>query len=404
MFCGDDSSKYLNDPIYGHIKLQDYVCKIIDTPQFQRLRYLKQLGTTYFVFPGAVHTRFEHCIGVSHLANTLVTRLRDYQPELGITERDIKCVTIAGLCHDLGHGPFSHVFEYSFMDRLSPSVNWSHENSSETMLEYLISDNKIESDKLFLFDIVSNQTSGADVDKFDFILRDCYYVGLKSSYDCSRLILSSRVIDQHICYEEKEYFNVYELFHTRYTSAIEFMLTDAMLKANEHLEISKSASDPKRFLYLTDGIIEEIAKNSTKELESSRSIIHKMKKRNLYKLVSEALFLPLDIEKVGQDWISPEKLCEKKPKNSNLNPNDIRISWNFIHFGKKKENPVDYVNFYTKKEPTKAFRIPINKKMLCYPTTFGEHVLRIFVCDSAKMSDCKTAFENLITSINIPLY
>lgn len=82
-----------------------------DTPQFQRLRDLKQLGVTHFIFPGASHHRFEHSIGVSVLANRVINGLKFRQPELDVSERDIKCVTLAGLCHDLGHGPFSHAFE-----------------------------------------------------------------------------------------------------------------------------------------------------------------------------------------------------------------------------------------------------------------------------------------------------
>ncbi|XP_023931442.1 deoxynucleoside triphosphate triphosphohydrolase SAMHD1-like [Lingula anatina] len=94
--------KVFNDPIHGHIELHPLCVRIIDTPQFQRLRYLKQLGGAYYVFPGATHNRFEHSIGVCYLAGRLVRELKDRQPELKITEQDILCVQIAGLCHDLG--------------------------------------------------------------------------------------------------------------------------------------------------------------------------------------------------------------------------------------------------------------------------------------------------------------
>lgn len=109
--------KILNDPVHGHVQLDQWQLRVIDTPQFQRLRDLKQLGTSYHVFPGGSHNRFEHSIGVSYLANNLVSRLAESQPELGIDERDIRCVTLAGLCHDLGHGPFSHVFDHEFIPR-----------------------------------------------------------------------------------------------------------------------------------------------------------------------------------------------------------------------------------------------------------------------------------------------
>lgn len=100
--------KVVADPIHQTIPLDDQVVKMIDTPEFQRLRDLKQLGTTCFVFPGASHNRFEHSIGVSHVSRQFIDHLHFEQPELGITDNERMYVRIAGLCHDLGHGPFSH--------------------------------------------------------------------------------------------------------------------------------------------------------------------------------------------------------------------------------------------------------------------------------------------------------
>jgi HD superfamily phosphohydrolase len=132
--------KVFNDPIHGHIQLSDVDISIIDTPQFQRLRELRQLGVSYLVFPGASHNRFEHSIGVCHLAGRWAKFLQQEQPELRITASDIKCVRIAGLCHDLGHGPFSHLFDNHVMAILRPELNWTHEQASEEMFDYLISE------------------------------------------------------------------------------------------------------------------------------------------------------------------------------------------------------------------------------------------------------------------------
>ncbi|KAF6714557.1 Deoxynucleoside triphosphate triphosphohydrolase SAMHD1, partial [Oryzias melastigma] len=98
---GDKFGKVFNDSIHGHVELHPLLVKIIDTPQFQRLRNLKQLGGGYLVYPGASHNRFEHSIGVAYLAGVLAKTLQENQPELKITVRDILCVQIAGLCHDL---------------------------------------------------------------------------------------------------------------------------------------------------------------------------------------------------------------------------------------------------------------------------------------------------------------
>jgi len=100
-----------NDPVHGLMHLPAIVKVIVDTMTFQRMRHIKQLGTCHFVYPGATHTRFFHSIGTSFLAHELVKSLRQRQPELGITDRDALCVTLAALCHDLGHPMFSHMFE-----------------------------------------------------------------------------------------------------------------------------------------------------------------------------------------------------------------------------------------------------------------------------------------------------
>lgn len=130
-----------NDPIHQSIQLDELTVRIIDTPQFQRLGKLKQLGTCSFVFRGATHTRFEHSIGVAYLSEKFVKHLQDNQPELNITRSDVLCVKIAGLCHDLGHGPFSHVFDGVFLS--SMKKNWKHEQGSVNMLRYLLKINEI---------------------------------------------------------------------------------------------------------------------------------------------------------------------------------------------------------------------------------------------------------------------
>ena len=93
--------------------------KVIDTPEFQRLREIKQLGALYFVFPSAVHSRFEHCIGTAYLCQMYMDKLIENNPEEyplpDIAKESRIEVTLAGLLHDIGHGPFSHMFDNEFM-------------------------------------------------------------------------------------------------------------------------------------------------------------------------------------------------------------------------------------------------------------------------------------------------
>ncbi|XP_020638071.2 deoxynucleoside triphosphate triphosphohydrolase SAMHD1 [Pogona vitticeps] len=290
-----DIMKVFNDPIHGHIEMHPLLVKIIDTPQFQRLRYIKQLGGTYYVFPGASHNRFEHSLGVGHLAGCLVRALQERQPELNINQRDILCVQIAGLCHDLGHGPFSHMFDGRFIPLARPDFKWKHEKTSVDMFEHLISSNKLgqvmeyygldlnedmdfikeqiagpidterenfswpyrgrPEEKSFLYEIVANKRNGIDVDKWDYFARDCHHLGIQNNFDYERFIKFARVCQvkkqKHICTRDKEVGNLYDMFHTRNClhrrayqhkvgNIIETMITDALLKADPHITIKGS--------------------------------------------------------------------------------------------------------------------------------------------------------------------
>uniref|UniRef100_A0A8D2Q4T0 Deoxynucleoside triphosphate triphosphohydrolase SAMHD1 n=1 Tax=Varanus komodoensis TaxID=61221 RepID=A0A8D2Q4T0_VARKO len=286
-----------NDPVHGHIEMHPLLVRIIDTPQFQRLRYIKQLGGSYYVFPGATHNRFEHSLGVSHLAGRLVQTLQERQPELLIDQRDILCVQIAGLCHDLGHGPFSHMFDGRFIPLACPGLKWKHEQASVQMFEHLIMSNKLKSameyyglklnedidfikeliagpieakpgvlntwpyrgrskEKSFLYEIVANKRSGIDVDKWDYFARDCHHLGIQNNFDYERFIKFARVclVDEEkcICTRDKEVGNMYDMFHTRnclhrrayqhkVSNIIETMITDAFLKADPYIRIKGSA-------------------------------------------------------------------------------------------------------------------------------------------------------------------
>ncbi|NXU11443.1 SAMH1 triphosphohydrolase, partial [Pardalotus punctatus] len=340
-----------NDPIHGHIEIHPLLVRIIDTPQFQRLRYIKQLGGTYFVFPGASHNRFEHSLGVGYLAGCLVRTLKERQPELDITQRDILCVEIAGLCHDLGHGPFSHMFDGRFIPLARPGLKWKHETASVQMFEHLITSNKLEEvmksyglileedmlfikeqiggpidenacanswpyrgrpkEKSFLYEIVANKKNGIDVDKWDYFARDCHHLGIPNNFDHKRLLVFPRVCEvkdqKHICTRDKEAGNLYDMFHTRNclhrrayqhkTGNIIEIITEALQKADKYFEIrgsggkvyriSTAMEDMEAYTKLTDSIYLEILHSSRPELEEAREILRKIERRELYKCLGE---------------------------------------------------------------------------------------------------------------------
>ncbi|KAI9512761.1 HD-domain/PDEase-like protein [Russula earlei] len=318
----------INDNLHGYVTLGPHVWSVVDTKHFQRLRYIKQLGVSYYVWPGASHNRFEHSLGVAYLARQMVLHLKNSQPELDITDRDVKCVELAGLCHDLGHGPWSHVWDGTYIPKalkagfLPKDRNWQHEDASEMMFDDMmkqydldISEKDVEfikaliagdwtrcsDEKSFLFDIVANKRNGIDVDKFDYIARDTRAIGDNQNLSLTRLINSARVIENQICYDIKDANQIYELCYTRFSlhkriynhktaKAIENMIVDAMLAAEPYLKIASQINDPKKYLGLTDDIRTEIQRSQAPELAEAQSILERIQNRDLYRCVDYKVF------------------------------------------------------------------------------------------------------------------
>tara|TARA_Y100001970_G_scaffold291964_1_gene431278 strand:- start:460 stop:1653 length:1194 start_codon:yes stop_codon:yes gene_type:complete len=222
------------DPIHGFITITKLMKYFINTEEFQRLRDLKQLGATTFVFPSANHTRFEHSIGVSHLAGLMIESLKKNGLD-SITERNIELCRIAGLLHDIGHGPFSHLYDDYVKDSQEPD----HEERGCTIIRNMVKNYKIplkdyevddilkmihpsDDDKFhWKYQIVANKINQLDVDKLDYIQRDCFYLGMKCSGEYSRIINDATVfnIDDSksiITWPNKLQYEIFQLFATRY--------------------------------------------------------------------------------------------------------------------------------------------------------------------------------------------
>jgi len=430
--------KIINDPIHGHISLEKDLIKIVDTCHFQRLRDLKQLGSCYYVFPGASHNRFEHCIGVSHLAGELLDRFRSKQKELEITDREAHLVRVAALCHDLGHGPFSHVFDNEFIPRVKPNTEWQHEKASLLMLEHMIETNNLDyskddvkfigdlimgdqnvthsdipatheymygkDEKKFLWQIVANKTNSVDVDKFDYLARDSYNLGLKTSYDFTRIMKFSKVVGGEICYSAKEAYNLYEMFHTRYSlhkqiythrvgKAVEYMITDALVAADSFLKISDCIEHPEEYMTMTDCLLRQIEFSKAPELAESRAIIQRLRKRDLYKFVDEALLYSKFTKKV-----TAADILYHQDSNYNLSESDVIVHDLKTNYAMKDRNPVDYCKFYSSgsKDP---FYLEKDSVSLLIPDKFQERFIRLYVRDKDNLEPARIAFANWVRSL-----
>uniref|UniRef100_A0A3P9DMV3 HD/PDEase domain-containing protein n=1 Tax=Maylandia zebra TaxID=106582 RepID=A0A3P9DMV3_9CICH len=414
-------TQVFNDPIHGHIELPPLLVKIIDTPQFQRLRKIKQLGGGYYVFPGASHNRFEHSVGVGHLAGELVKALRAKQleePSLNseslINDRDVLCVQIAGLCHDLGKS--YTVFQY-YMHYIE-DVRWlhHHEDASILMFDHLVDDNKLtpvmneyglitegdnendlvfikemikgsvknnsplnelykgrNNEKSFLYEIVANKQNGIDVDKFDYFARDCHHLGIQNNFDHRRFIVFARVCNVdgqlHICSRDKEMANLYDMFHTRnslHRRAYQHRVKMAVEIICLYMHFICSVCS-------VDEVIEQIlhygaCSSTPSSLEEAAQIIQRIMCRDLYQLVGEIKVAKFD-------------------------------------YGKNNEDPIrNYTYFYSKFNPTIGFKIKPEEVSNLLPECFSEKHIRVYWKrrNDKRLEDAKKCFIRFIAICSAP--
>jgi HD superfamily phosphohydrolase len=357
----------------------------------------------------------------------LVERFAKLQPELEVSERDIRVVRLAGLCHDLGHGAFSHAFE-DWVRTRTGNAEWTHEEMSQRMVEYLIDDNHIDyprddvrfllslisgerpstsSEKAFLYEIVSNKRNSIDVDKFDYIARDSKHVGLRSGFDHERLISLSRVINDEICFYEKADFQVYELFRTRYSlfkqvyshrvsKGIEYMIGDAMTLADDYLGISQSVNDIQQYSLLTDSILRTIQCSTTPELAEARAIVRLIGRREVYKCVGEFI-VPQSKCPHFPAKVYPKDIITCQPSGElDLQESDIIVHNFKMNYAMAENNPVDHVHFFAKAEPEASFTIPREQVSVLLPEVFSEQYLRVYCRQKEKAQQAHLAFQNYL--------
>ncbi|CAI9729849.1 Hypothetical predicted protein [Octopus vulgaris] len=341
---------------------------IMNTTQFQRLRNIKQLGLVYYVYPSASHNRFEHCLGTCHLAGKMIRHLKQQDPDLPISDRDMLCVEIAALCHNLGHGPFSYAFQKIINQHREENggEKWENKNATCKMLDHLLEKNphineELKSDEIdfikdiiigetrnsqkpkFFYQIVNNTGYKIDVNQWDYLARDSHFLGIGKSFDHGRILKTSKVIDGEICYRDKTLVNFYDMFYSLYRlhkaayqhkTVLLFnkLLGEAFRSADKHLKIFEKVDDMKKFTYFTDSILEEILKNENNEgLKEAQSKLESMFYR-CYK------YRGTDKDGNNRDGDQEKIFCEAN-----------------LDYGAGEENPLEKIPFYKKGEK-KSFK------------------------------------------------
>ena len=333
----------IKDPVHGYVYITEAEKNIIDSYPMQRLRRLRQLAGSEYVYPGANHTRFEHCLGVMYLADQVLVN-----PNISrvVSDEEVDVCRISALLHDAGHGPFSHIFEHLLIKVLEKT----HEDITSWIIERSEVGDKLSKTgfnpkevatlavgklhkpgRAFLDQIIS---SAVDVDKQDFIVRDTYHTGAEYGFiDVYRLIHALDVLGENLSVElgalsALEAFMIARIesfksiyFH-RVGRAAQIMLATAMEKANDELGLT-SFKSPEEYLALDDYTVW----SALKKCKASKDIIADLERRRMLKCAYERTFYEKDtmISNIFGRESYRRQMQIEIAKEANVNPESVII-------------------------------------------------------------------------------
>jgi HD superfamily phosphohydrolase len=339
----------IRDPIHGYIKITKEERELIDSIFVQRLRRIHQLAGAYLVYPGGVHSRFEHVLGTMHVAGLIGQSVAG---KAGLRDDDIQELRIAALLHDVGHGPFSHLFE----EVLSEKTDLSHEDISQRIVsESDIADvlrrNGYQPSKMsnlcvgkskgqpFLNQVIAG---GLSADMMDYLLRDTYFTGVEyGKVDIQRVIDSLGVSnDGHLMLERAALYAFealliarYEMFKAVYfhrtVRAAELMLAHSMTLADKELRLT-DLSRIDRVLRLTDEVVlQQLAdlEPHTPELKMAQKLAANYMQRRLVKCVFEKVMQRKDrtIQRIFSKKRFRDELASDIAQSAGVKPEHIYV-------------------------------------------------------------------------------
>jgi|SaaInlStandDraft_4_1057021.scaffolds.fasta_scaffold02926_3 HD superfamily phosphohydrolase len=428
------------DSVHEYIYLTKFASIIIDNKRFHRLRNLNQLGTCKYVYPNATHSRFEHSLGTYHLAGKIlqtlpaqsankqidsylssIPELKHYYLEVYNNEVHpldmyvCELIKIAALCHDLGHGPFSHVFDDVFMltSQYKHHQSATHEHRSGILLRMIINENEqlkniVHENEIqfminlinpssehqgFIYQIVSNCQTSLDVDKFDYLQRDIYTLNFPAKINLGTLIEQVRIIDNNFTYPEQAINDILNLFSTRHklhllvynhkvVLSTQLMIVKIFKYMDKILNISKSITDMDIFCNMTDGYIlnsvnfiynnmlSTYGPEDAENIVNAYNVLNALETRTLYSLIYNST--------------STSKLDVDKYIDMLYDKDDIICVQNKIGFvSGNKPNPLDSIYLYTTKNITKSTKLTLDKQYknditMLTPQLYQEHLTLIY--------------------------
>ena len=309
----------LRDPVWNNIRIDELTLRLVDTEVFQRLRYVRQLGWTYLVYPGATHSRFEHALGTHHLSRRTLALLCEAENSVSISEEEQNVVRAAALLHDVGHYPFSHALEEIGAQH--------HEDVARPLIiegnvASLLSSKLGTDAPARVFDLIRGRSesplqgliSGSlDLDKIEYLKRDAFMCGVPyGEIDVDRLTNSLVIVDDPdtgrnaLGVQEKAlsalesllfakyqmYRNVYWHHAVRSATAMYKRLVEDAVKAGV-VDVDSLAR------HTDEGLLHTLEKKGPPPLLTA------LKERRLYKRAAEWPAAELDVERV--EWIATDR-------------------------------------------------------------------------------------------------
>lgn len=406
-----NKKKIINDPVYGFITIPDeFIFDLIEHPYVQRLRRIKQLGMTHYVYPGALHTRFHHVIGAMHLMTQAISVIR--KKGHPISKDEERSVLIAILLHDIGHGPFSHALEYDIVNSVS------HEKISFYFIQQLLKEFPDHEDDLnrallifsnkyhkhFLYQLVSSQL---DMDRLDYLTRDSFFTGVSEGIvGTERIIEMLNVHNDQLVVEEKGIYSIekflvarrvmyWQVYLHKTTVSAEFMLIHILRRAKELSSRGEQLwCSPALSFFLTQSISKEDFENRPEVLQTFAQLddfdimgavkVWQQHPDKVLSILSKHLVdRKLHKVEISKDPISPDRIQLEREMVRNLyNLTDEEVNY-FVYAESLTNNAYSQVNQTinllmkngTIMDVSKAsdnlnisaLATPVEKFCLCYP-------------------------------------
>ncbi len=381
------------DPIHDFIRVYDNELQLIDSPIFQRLRRIRQLSGAHLTYPAAQHTRFEHSLGVMHISDQAGHALN----EKGILKtEDIEILRLAGLLHDIGHGPFSHLFE-----EIISKKKISHEDfGKQIILKSEIGDiltksghdkklvTKIafgDSKLQFMNEIVSGALSA---DMMDYLLRDGYFTGAEhAKIDHKRLTQSLEVYRKKLALERSALYSFESMMHSRYqmfkavyfhktVRAAEVMLLEALRLSDD--EFGFTSFDIDEYVQLTDEyVLSRLISSTSSKLKRARQFAIDYQNRKLLKCVYERILTsPSNLGK-----IKTYELRDSISKKSKISEDEIFVDSSVtpsIPLAPSKKESKQIILITHEKGKLFAQEMPISKIPVVSAISGFMNILRIY--------------------------